>query len=192
MKPSFTTVFSAILTASMVGACAGPGGKGPGRGGPGQRPEHRPEMTPERKAEMFERFTMRWDHDGDGSVTCADVAFERAQLFARLDADKNDGLASGEYRFAKFEDKSFMFHLFSDVDADRSGEISLDELKSATHSRFNSIDRDGNCIVTPEETAAQAGKRLRGPRPKGGEKPGPGGRRGRGPGGLTETYEAQD
>ncbi len=129
-----------ILAVSLT-ACAGRGERG----------RERPEPSPERKAEMVERFTARWDHDRDGTVSCADVAFQRTRLFAQLDTDTDEQLSSGEYRYAKFEDKGFLFHLFADVDTDLSDSVSLSEFQAVTNSRFASADKDGDCIISPEE-----------------------------------------
>ena len=173
---------SALILTLTLAACAGRGDR---------EPERRP-LSPEQRTEMIERFTARWDHDGSGAVTCADVAFERASLFTLLDADENEELASAEYRYAKFEDKSFLFHLFDDVDADHSGAISLQELQDVKHSQFASVDRDGNCIVSEEEAVEAMREQIRERRR--GEGRGEQGERGRGrgrggqrPGGVTDA-----
>lgn len=175
-----------MITLVLV-ACAGRGDR---------RPE-RPEPSPERLAEMQQRFLARWDQNEDGVVTCDDVAFERAELFFVLDTNEDEELASSEYRYAKFEDKSFMFHMFSEVDTDTSGAVSLKELQAVTHSQFASIDKDGNCIVSDQEAAMAARERMREAREgadgrEGRDGPQSGGRGGgrRGgqrPGGLTDT-----
>lgn len=170
-----------LILALSLTACAGRGDRGP----------ERPTLSPERRAELAERFTVRWDHDRDGIVTCADVAFERASLFTLLDTDENKELASAEYRYAKFEDKSFLFHLFDDVDIDHSGSISLQELQEVSHSQFASVDKDGNCIVSEEE-AVEAMREQARTRREGGERQGErgrgrGGRGGQRPGGVTDA-----
>ncbi len=158
----------------------------------GDRRPERPEPSPERRAEMQQRFLARWDQNGDGAITCDDVAFERAELFFVLDTNEDEELASSEYRYAKFEDKSFMFHVFSEVDTDTSGAVSLKELQAVTHSQFASIDKDGNCIVSDEEAFSAAREKMREDRTGEGrearEGRGGGGRRGgQRPGGLTDT-----
>lgn len=117
----------------------------------------RPEPSPERKTEIYQRFLTLQDINGDGEVTCADVQRERALLFGLLDADGNKNLVSSEYRYAKFEDKSFLFHTFTDVDTDISGGVSLAELSAVSDSQFTAADQDANCIISKEEavTAAQ-------------------------------------
>lgn len=180
---TITRAIAGTLFLLILAACAG-SQKGPGGRGGAPR-----EIPSERKAELMGRFLVRWDHDRDGSVTCDDVAFERGKLFTLLDTDGDDLLVSGEYRYAQFEDKSFMFHLFTDVDADSSGTVSRDELTGVVHSQFAGLDRDGDCFVSEEEMLTAARERMRERRrQEGGEGRGQG--RGRGqrpPGGLTDT-----
>ena len=166
-----TTAFT-LASALFLSACAGGSDRGP----------KRPELTPERKAELYERFVRRWDLNADDQVTCVDVKLQRRALFSVLDTDPDEQLTSGEYRYAKFEDKSFLFHLFSDVDTDSSGAISLNELDAVKHSQFESLDKNGDCIVSELEAEAEARERARdGREGRGGrEKSGRGGRGGRG------------
>lgn len=179
---------TAIITAILVTACAGPGGGRPDR----QEP---PEPSPERRAEMTARFLAKWDKNGDNQLTCEDVALERKALFVTLDEDASETLTSGEFRYAKFEDKSFLFHLFSEVDSDKSNDISVSEMQAVKHSQFESIDKDGDCLVNDQEMMLAMRDMLRSERAgrQGGkERQGRGGRGGRGgpgqrPGGLTDT-----
>lgn len=183
--PMRPTAAFALVSSLCLAACAGPGDR---------RPE-RPAPSPERMAEMQDRFLARWDHDSDGAVTCDDVAFERAELFFILDTNEDEELAASEYRYAKFEDKSFLFHLFSDVDTDQSGTVSSQELRDVSHSQFAALDRDGDCLVSPEEAMIAMRENAR--EERSGEREGRGGKGGRGrggqrpngqrPGGLTDT-----
>lgn len=171
------TVALTLASSLCLAACAG---RDDGR-------PKRPELTPERKAELYERFTVRWDFNGDGLVSCADVEFQREQLFTLLDTDTDDQLASGEYRYAKFEDKSFLFHLFTDVDTDSSGSISRVELNRVQHSQFASLDKDANCLVDEEEAAIAARERAREARGEGANREGRNGRGGGRPGGQRRN-----
>lgn len=169
MKNSATTIVLALTTACMLVGCAG------------NRDARRegPKLSPERKAQLYERFVRRWDLDADRQVTCADVNLQRRALFTVLDTDSNELLTSGEYRYVKFEDKSFLFHLFPDVDTDSSGSISFTELNGVKHSRFASLDKNGDCIISEIEAEAEARERAHDgrARPEDGKR---GGHRGRG------------
>lgn len=177
--PINKTAIITLLSSLCVVACSGPDDRRPPR----------PELTPERKAELHERFVDRWDFDGDGAVTCADVAFQRNQLFTLLDTNTDDMLTSGEYRYAKFEDKNFLFHLFTEVDTDGTGTISRSELNAVTHSQFVSLDKNGDCVVNEQEAEAAARERARENRSE--QRGGKGGRggppRGGRPNGITEA-----
>lgn len=179
---------TAIITSLLLTACAGPGGGRP-------EPQERPEPSPERRAEMTARFLAKWDKNGDDLLTCEDVALERKALFVTLDEDGSETLTSGEFRYAKFEDKSFLFHLFSEVDNDKSGDISVQEMQAVTHSQFEGIDKDGDCLVNEQEIMLAMRNQMRSERAgrEGREgREGRGGRGGRGgpgqrPGGWTDT-----
>lgn len=179
---------TAIITSVLIAACAGPGGGRPDR-------QERPEPSPERRAEMRDRFLTQWDKNSDDQLTCEDIALERKALFITLDEDGSETLTSGEFRYAKFEDKSFLFHLFSEVDTDRSGDISVAEMQAVTHSQFEGMDKDGDCLVNDQEIMLAMRDLIRSERAErqGAERgEGRGGRGGRGgqgrrPGGLTDA-----
>jgi len=141
-----TTALLALATACLLAGCAS---------NRGDRRE-RPEPSPERKTEIYQRFLTLQDTDGDGSVTCADVQRERVLLFSLIDSDDSKNLIRSEYRYAKFEDKSFLFHTFTDVDTDTSGGISLAELSAVSDSQFTAADQDADCVVSKEEAVIAA------------------------------------
>jgi len=169
MKNIICQCILALITLSLLAGCAN------------NRDDRRkrPELSPERKAELYERFVRRWDLNADGQVTCVDVNLQRRALFSVLDKNADEKLTSGEYRYAKFEDKSFLFHLFTDVDTNTDGTISLMELDGVTHSQFTSLDKNGDCIVSELEAEAEARERARDGREASGGR-GKGGRGGRG------------
>lgn len=183
-----TRFITAILTVLLLSACAGSD-----RGRPDRR--ERPEPSPEQRAEMLDRFLVKWDKNNDRQLTCEDIALERKALFVLLDEDGDETLSSGEFRYAKFEDKSFMFHLFSEVDNDRSGNVSLTELQAVIHSQFEGMDRDGDCLINEDEMMLALREQMRteranreGEEGRRGGRGGRGGRQGGGrPGGLTDA-----
>lgn len=168
MKNRFFSSILALTIISVLSACASDR----------RDKRERPELSSERKAELYERFVRRWDLNADDQVTCVDVNLQRQALFSVLDKDSDTQLTSGEYRYAKFEDKSFLFHLFTDVDVNSSGTISFEELNGVTHSQFTSLDKNGDCLVSELEAEAEARERARDGRERPGRKgkDGPGGR----------------
>lgn len=157
----------------LLMACAS--NKGP------ERPEKR-QMDPERMERLYNQFVERWDYNEDGMATCDDISVQRARLFKRLDTDESGALTSGEYRYAKFEDKSFMFFALDRVDTNASAEVDLEEFVAVSHSEFLNLDKDGNCAISQREAIA-ALRELRGGQEGHGRGQGQRGRGGRGMGG---------
>ncbi len=171
-------VFHYIIfgAAFSLSACAG----GPERGRPGGPPQTdmNPESHAERVQQVYSQFVSRWDYNQDGEATCDDISVQRSRLFRVLDENKDGKLVSGEYRHAKFEDKSFMFFDFLRVDTNDTGAVELEELVAVPHSQFLNADRDGDCYISPPEAMAMVRQSQMGA--GGGEGRGPGGRGGQG------------
>ncbi|WP_417460218.1 hypothetical protein [Kordiimonas sp.] len=183
--PFQKTLFIIVSTALVLTACANRGSDGPR--GPGGRPdmEMDPAKMEARREEMRTRFLTKWDYNEDGAVTCDDITLSRSRLFRLLDENKDGLLVSGEYRHAKFEDKSFLFYDFLGLDKNGDGGIGVDELIAVPHSQFQSMDDDGDCTISPREMMASMREaRMDGGRggERRGEKGGRGGRGGKGGG----------
>ncbi len=121
-------------------------------------------MDPGRMEQMVSRYIERWDYNNDGAATCDDINVSRSRLFRLLDEDKDGLLASGEYRHAKFEDKSFLFFDFIRVDANGDSRVSVEELVAVPNSQFLAADKDHDCRISPQEAVGamhdmQMGKR---------------------------------
>lgn len=174
----FITVGACLILA----ACAGKPDR-PRRSGPPQM-ELDEEARAEQSQQVYRRFVERWDYNQDGEATCDDISLQRSRLFRMLDEDKDGRLTSGEYRHAKFEDKSFLFFDFLRVDMNGTNSIEPEELVAVPHSQFLNADSDGDCYISPDEAIAMAresrmgGRQGRGPGGEGGK----GGKGGRGPG----------
>lgn len=146
--------------------------------------------------QIYARFVERWDYNSDGFATCDDVRIQRARLFKLLDEDKDDFLTSREYRYAKFEDKSFLFFPIDRVDSDTSTSVDVEEFVAVPHSEFLNIDQDGNCEISQREAMTamrdmMAGEREGGRGGKGGGRGGKGGGRG-GKGGMGSPMLTED
>lgn len=167
-----------ILGASLtLGACANKGPRGPER----NRPDMDPEARTERMEHIYKQFVSRWDYNEDGMASCDDIKTQRSRLFKQLDDDKDGTLTSGEYKYAKFEDKSFMFFDFLRVDKNASGVIELDELTEVPHSQFLHADKDGNCTISPPEAMAIVRETMMGSGDERRARGGKGGRAGKPP-----------
>ncbi|MFC4347891.1 hypothetical protein ACFO5Q_08555 [Kordiimonas lipolytica] len=135
-----------------------------------------PEAHAERVEQVYRLYVERWDYNGDGEATCDDINVQRSRLFRMLDQNKDGKLVSGEYRHAKFEDKSFMFFDFLRVDTNGTGAVELEEMEAVPHSQFLNADGDGNCTISPHEAMAM----VRHTQMSGGKDHGPGSKSGRG------------
>ena len=157
----------ALSSALLLTACAS---KRPDdRHGPPQGPA----MDPARMEEMVRLYTERWDYNNDGAATCDDINVARSRLFRLLDEDKDGQLTSGEYRHAKFEDKSFLFFDFLRIDTNGDGAVSVDELVAVPNSQFMAADKDHDCRISPNEAMASMRESRMGDRSDGGRgKPG--------------------
>ncbi|WP_321396628.1 hypothetical protein [Emcibacter sp.] len=164
-------VICLIVAAAILVSCAPR--RGPGRGpGPGpQNPEGRLE-------EMKERL----DVNGDGRITCDDVALKQDRMFAENDRDGNNVLDLEEFRQAPWSHPAYARDHLAIYDKDQDGVVSRQEFAARKDDHFARLDLNGDCTVTDEEIE-DAMKALRGRgRPGGGIPPGSGG--GRPPGGM--------
>jgi len=117
-------------------------------------PEQRfKEMDPAQAERVYQKVVKRWDFNKDGEATCADIDTQRASLFNRLDTDKDGTLTPGEYRYAKFEDKNFMFLDVEQLDHDATTTLNMAEFTAVSHSEFRKMDRDSDCAINKLEAA---------------------------------------
>lgn len=162
-------------SAALLSACAS-----------NKRPE-RPEREgrdPGRIEHLYNQFVARWDYNEDGVATCDDIRVKRARLFRLLDEDKDDFLSSREYRYAKFEDKSFLFFPMDRVDSNTSASVDVEEFVAVPHSEFLNMDEDGNCEISQNEAITTMRETMAGQGDGGGRgSKGGGGRGGKGGGG---------
>ncbi|WP_262694931.1 EF-hand domain-containing protein [Kordiimonas aquimaris] len=142
MRQSTLKLGAFIIIGLCVSGCASNRRDGP------------PELPPERKQALYDRLVTQWDYNQDDTITCADVTTVRTRLFDTLDTNKDGFLYPAEYRFAQFDDKSFLFFPFAKVDSDESSSISFTEFKDIPHSEFGGYDSNRDCIVTIDEAAA--------------------------------------
>jgi len=141
------------------------------------------QLNPERIERQYSEYIARWDYNGDGQATCDDIHLLRSRIFRSIDADGDEVLSSGEFRHAKFEDKSFLFFDFTTTDENKSGKIDLDEFIMVTHSEFSGVDQNGDCILSRREalTALRNQNIGQGDQGRGQRGRGRGGRGGRSP-----------
>lgn len=159
MKTASKHVVTALIIAVTLTACASR-----------RKAPERPPLKPEQKQTLYNRLVTRWDFDKDGAVTCNDITVQRRSLFIELDTDNNDLLSVSEYRFARFEDKSYLFYTYQEVDIDKAPGLSFTEFNAVSHSQFVGFDRDKNCTVSIDEASDALRSQLEERGPK--ERPG--------------------
>ena len=79
-----------------------------------------PELTPAMRDQIQQRLNFH-DLNGDGAVTCMDVAFKRSELFTLVDKDENLALDSGEYMDLRWHDKLYVLLELPNDDLDKNG-----------------------------------------------------------------------
>jgi hypothetical protein len=127
----------------------------------------------------FAEAAETWDLNRDGNVTCDEWKQYATKLFRDADTDRDGFLTREEFGAMSRVDRLFETVGFAALDADGDGRIALSELIDKPNPAFTLLDRNHDCILSPEERA-HSGDRGSGAR--GGKK---GGRhRGGGSGGL--------
>jgi hypothetical protein len=109
-------------------------------------------------------FIENWDADGNGSVSEAEVAQKRTDVFAAFDADENGSLSAEEYAVfdeARANDQAQMGgghgmgmknleapmeRGFNDTNGD--GEVSAEEWAAASPRMFTALDKNGDGEIT--------------------------------------------
>ncbi len=141
MKANPAWILGGLIVVFALGAC------GPKRPRFDDPP---PELTPEMRDQIQQRLNFH-DLNEDGAVTCADVAFKRAELFTLVDKDENGGLDSGEYMDLRWHDKLYVLLELPNDDLDKNGMVSLEEFQQRRDPFFGRIDTDNNCTISIEE-----------------------------------------
>ncbi len=137
-------VFVSLVVLSAVLAGCAPRARGPQPIVP----------TAEEENRAVDGLLRQFDLNRDGQITCADLESQRRALFAQIDEDQNGTLRRGEYRFAAFEDQSFQFYDFVDVDKNEDGLVDFNEFSAVSNNNYARLDRNRDCLVTRAEMIA--------------------------------------
>jgi hypothetical protein len=118
-----------------------------------------------------------WDLNKDGNVTCDEWKQYVTILFREADADHDGFLNHEEYAALSRRDRLFETAGFKYFDANGDGRISLSEMVDKPNPAFILLDRNHDCVLTPDERVQASGPREDAPQDSGKPPPmgGPGG-----------------
>ncbi len=120
----------------------------------------RPDRSEMHKQRMLERF----DTNGDGVISTAEVEALKAERFAAADTNGDGGLSLQEieaFREAERERRMEMRkqRMFDRQDTNGDGVISIDEFETRGMPMFERIDADGDGEITEAELSEMKGHR---------------------------------
>lgn len=118
----------------------------------------------EQKLEKKNKYFAKMDADDDGTVDekefIASSQVRAKKTFAKMDTDKSGLINSDEYVSFSYKDshksmsrQSNPYKMFTEMDVNRNNQLSLEERNKARMKWFDSMDRNADKVVTPEEVA---------------------------------------
>lgn len=97
---------------------------------------------------LFDRF----DTDGDGKVTTAEIEAVRGDRFAKYDGDKNGTLSLDEFRALwTAEMERMIVRAFQRLDADGDAQVTAAEADRPLQRIVERLDRDGDGAIAKED-----------------------------------------
>ena len=119
--------------------------------------------SPLDKASVIERefviAAVTWDLNKDGDVTCDEWKRYVTELFREADADHDGFLTREEYAALSRRDRLFETAGFNYWDANHDGRISLSEMIDKPNPAFTLLDKNHDCVLTPDERVQARGPR---------------------------------
>jgi Ca2+-binding EF-hand superfamily protein len=100
-----------------------------------------------------------WDLNHDGSVTCEEWKRYATSLFREADANHDGALSREEFAAMGRRDRLFETAGFAFFDANRDGRVTEAELTEKPNPAFTLLDKDGDCVISPEDVMHSAESR---------------------------------
>jgi EF hand len=111
--------------------------------------------SPLDKASAIERefviAAVTWDLNKDGDVTCDEWKQYVTRLFREADANHDGVLTRDEYAALSRLDRLFETVSFNYWDANGDGRLTLSEMVDKPNPAFTLLDRNHDCVLTPDE-----------------------------------------
>ena len=99
----------------------------------------------------FAGAAVTWDLNQDGDVTCDEWKQYGTALFREADANRDGFLNREEFAAMARTDRLFETAGFPYFDTDGNGRISQAELIDKPNPAFALLDRNKDCVITPDE-----------------------------------------
>jgi hypothetical protein len=119
--------------------------------------------SPLDKASLIDRefviAAVTWDLNKDGNVTCDEWKRYVTSLFRDADANHDGYLTREEYAALSRQDRLFETAGFKYWDANGDGRISLSEMVDKPNPAFTLLDKNHDCVLTPDEQVQSSGPR---------------------------------
>lgn len=101
-----------------------------------------------RHSQMMDRF----DVDGDGNITKAEIASAQKRAMAKHDADKDGALSLDEFQGLWLEHmQARMVRHFQHVDGDGDAKVTLDEMNGLMQQMMSRLDRNNDDAISKDE-----------------------------------------
>jgi hypothetical protein len=108
-----------------------------------------------------------WDLNKDGNVTCEEWKQYVTNLFREADTNHDGVLTREEYAKLSRRDRLFETAGFNYFDANGDGRLTLSEMVDKPNPAFTILDKNHDCILTPDERVQARGPREDAPRDSG-------------------------
>jgi hypothetical protein len=111
----------------------------------------------------FAAAAVTWDLNKDGDVTCEEWKQYVAALFREADLNRDGFLTRDEFAAMARRDRLFEAAGFAYFDANNDGRLTLAEIADKPNPAFILLDKNHDCVLTPDERVhAGAGSPAKG------------------------------
>ena len=100
----------------------------------------------------------RFDTDGDGKITKAEMATFRDEAMAKYDADKDGNLSLDEFQGVWLEHmQPRMVRKFQHLDSDGDAKVSSTEINNIMQRMMSHMDRNDDDVISKDDMRGRGG-----------------------------------